>query len=82
MEVTFTVRLKGEPAEILNKLVEEGFSGSKNEAIRTSLIFYAMQLGLISPKGLHKKIKSDIAKTKIKYSEEEVQKQIKAIKNA
>ncbi len=81
MDITLTVRLKGEPAQILNEIVEKGFSGSKNEAIRTSLIFYAIQLGLISPKMLHKRIKTEISKTGVTYTENEVKRQIKAIKN-
>jgi Arc/MetJ-type ribon-helix-helix transcriptional regulator len=81
METVITVRLKGKPAQVLNEMVKKGYSGSKNEAIRTSLIFYAMQLGLISPEMLHKRIKSQIIKKGIRYSEDEVIQQIKAIKN-
>ena len=43
--VEFTVRLDGETADILNKLVERGFCASKTEAVRTALIHYALQLG-------------------------------------
>ena len=81
METVFTVRLKGKPAQLLNEIVKKGYSGSKNEAIRTSIIFYGMQLGLISPEMLHTKIRSQISKKGISYSENEVKKQIKAIKN-
>jgi hypothetical protein len=81
METVLTIRLKGKSAQLLNEIVKKGYSGSKNEAIRTSLIFYGMQLGLISPEMLHKKIRSQISKKGISYSENEVKKQIKAIKN-
>jgi len=79
METTLTIRLKGEPAEILNALIEKGYFASKNEAIRASLIFYAMQLGLISPKDIHTRIKAQIRGSRIRYSKKDVKKQLKAI---
>lgn len=75
-EVTFTVRLKGDVADLVTDLVNRGYSGSKTEAIRTSLIFYGIRLGLISPKMLHKKALIKIAKSNERYSDKEIERQI------
>jgi len=80
MSTTITVRLNGEPEKILDEMVKKGYSASKNEAIRTSLVFYALQLGLISPSEIHKNIKSLVKSSGIRYSENEVKKQLKAIR--
>ena len=79
METSFTVRLKGEPALIINKLIEMGYTTSKNEAIRTALIFYAMRLGLITPEKLYKKSKAVVKASKFKYSDNDIKKQIEEL---
>ncbi|MEM2918163.1 MAG: hypothetical protein QXY62_01505 [Candidatus Altiarchaeota archaeon] len=78
MESTiFTVRLKGDVAEVVNELVKRGYSESKTEAIRTSLVFYGIQLGLISPKRLHKKVLEKMEKSGKSYTDKEIEKQLK-----
>jgi Arc/MetJ-type ribon-helix-helix transcriptional regulator len=52
---TFTVRLKGDVLDLVNGLVSRGYSESKTEAIRTSLAFYGMHLGLIGREKLKTK---------------------------
>lgn len=74
---TFTVRLKGDVAEVVDELVKRGYSESKTEVIRTSLVFYGMQLGLISPKRLHRKVLERMEKSGKKYSDKEIEKQLK-----
>ncbi|MBN2251159.1 MAG: hypothetical protein JW724_03695 [Candidatus Altiarchaeota archaeon] len=76
---TFTVRLKGDVAEVVDELVNRGYSESKTEAIRTSLVFYGMQLGLISSKRLHRKVLKTMKESGKKYSDEEIQEQLKGI---
>ncbi|MFZ2455072.1 MAG: hypothetical protein WAX07_01160 [Candidatus Altiarchaeia archaeon] len=76
---TFTVRLKGDVADVVDELVSRGYSESKTEAIRTSLVFYGMQLGLITPKKLHKKVLGDIKKSGKKYSDKEIEAQLKGL---
>lgn len=77
--VNFTVRLKGDIAEIVDELIYRGYSESKTEAIRTSLIFYGMQLGLISPKMMHKRVFERMRASGKKYSDEEIKKQIRSL---
>lgn len=80
MSTTITVRLSGEPEKILNEIVKRGYSASKNEAIRASLVFYALQLGLISPLEIHNNVKNLVKNSGLRYSENEVKKQLKAIR--
>ena len=75
----FTVRLKGDVADIVDELVSRGYSESKTEAIRTSLVFYGMQLGLISPKRLHRKVLGKMKKSGKKYTDEDIKEQLKGI---
>ena len=76
---TFTVRLKGDVAEVVDELVSRGYSESKTEAIRTSLVFYGLQLGLISPKRLHKKVLEKMRKSGKSYSDQEIKEQLKGV---
>lgn len=78
--MAFTLRLKGETASLVNELMDKGYSESKTELFRTALIFYAVQLGIISPKMLHKKVLEEIKKTGKKYSDKEIEEQIKSIR--
>ncbi len=75
----FTVRLRGDVAEVVDELVSRGYSESKTEAIRTSLAFYGMHLGLISPKKLHKKVLAKMKNSGKRYSDEEINEQLKSI---
>jgi len=77
--VNFTVRLKGDVAEVVDELIRRGYSESKTEAIRTSLILYGMQLGLISSKTMHKRVLEKMRSSRKKYSDEEIKKQIKSL---
>lgn len=76
---TFTVRLKGDVAEVVDELVRRGYSESKTEAIRTSLVFYGMHLGLMKPKMLHEKALDKVKKSGKKYTDEEIKAQLKGL---
>lgn len=78
--MAFTLRLKGETASLVDELMKKGYSESKTELFRTALIFYAMQLGIISPNFLYKSIVKEIEKTGKRFSDREIQKQIDSIR--
>ncbi|MFH0713450.1 MAG: hypothetical protein V1722_02610 [Candidatus Micrarchaeota archaeon] len=77
--VDFTVRLKGESASVLNKLVNQGYCGSKTEAVRTALISYALKLGVISPNELFRKTAERVSKKG--YTDDEIKAQIASIRS-
>lgn len=56
MESTLTLTFKGIEAEILNKMVSLGLFNTKSEAIRSALIKYAIDLGLLERKNIWAKI--------------------------
>lgn len=56
MESTLTLKIKGIEAEILNKMVSLGLFNTKSEAIRSALIKYAIDLGLLERKNIWAKI--------------------------
>lgn len=76
---TFTVRLKGDVEKLVDELIRRGYSESKTEAVRTSLVFYGMQLGLISSKRLHKKVFEGIEESGKRYGDEEIKRQIRSL---
>ncbi len=80
-EVAINVKLKGDIARLVNDIIEKGYSESKGDLVRNSIIFYAMKLGLFSPKALHKDALAKIRESGIKYTDEEIMKQIKEIEN-
>jgi len=56
MESTITLKIKGIEAEILDKMVSLGLFNTKSEAIRSALIKYAIDLGLLERKDIWAKI--------------------------
>lgn len=80
-EVAINVKLKGNTARLVNDIIKRGYSESKGDLVRSSIIFYAMKLGLISPKTLRKEAMDKIKASGIKYTNEEIRKQIEEIEN-
>ncbi len=79
MNVDFTVRLRGESAHVLKKIVDSGYSASKTEAVRAALIHYGLELGLISANELFKKTAKRVSARG--YSEEDIKAQLSAIRS-
>ena len=77
--IAFTVRLRGQTASVMEDLVRRGYSGSKTELVRTALLFYAMQLGFLAPKALHRNVLKRIAASGKKYSDKEIREQIQQL---
>lgn len=80
-EISINIKLKGEIAQLVNDIINKGYSESKGDLVRNSIIFYAMKLGLFSPKTLHNVALEKIKASGIKYTDEEISKQLKEIEN-
>lgn len=55
-ESTLTLKFKGLEGEILEELVKSGLFNTKSEALRSSLVHFAIHLDLIKRKKLWQKI--------------------------
>ncbi|GFO97664.1 hypothetical protein ig2599ANME_1869 [groundwater metagenome] len=80
-EVAINVKLRGDTARLVNDIIKKGYSESKGDLVRNSIILYAVKLGLISPKALHREVMEKIKASGIKYTDEEIEKQIEEIEN-
>lgn len=80
-EVAINVKLKGDIARIVNDIIKKGYSESKGDLVRNSIILYAIKLGFISPKTLHREIIEKIKTSDIKYTDEEIKQQLEEIEN-
>ncbi len=56
MKSTLTLKFKGIEAGMLDEMVKTGLFNSKSEAIRASLVYYGMEVGLLSKERLWKQI--------------------------
>ena len=61
---------------MIKELVKEGYSESKTEAVRTALILYAVQLGLISKRKLRRDALNSVRDSGKEYSDAEITKMI------
>lgn len=53
---TLTLKFRGIEADALNKMVMSGLFNTKSEAIRSALVHYSIEVGIIEPKTLWKQI--------------------------
>ena len=79
-ELKIAVKLKGEVANLAERLIKRGYSTTKADLVKDSIIFYGMQLGLTSPRRLHKTVLGKIKYSGKKFSDEEIKEQIRKIK--
>jgi len=47
METNLTLKFKGVEAKLLNEMIKKGIFNTKSEAIRSALVNYSLQLGLL-----------------------------------
>ncbi len=52
MELTLTIKFRGAEAELLDRLVRSGLFATKSEAIRSALVKYGADLGLLRARDL------------------------------
>lgn len=55
-DTTLTLKFKGVEANILNEMIKSGLFNTKSEAIRSALVHYSLDLGLIGKENLWKEI--------------------------
>ena len=77
-ESTLTLKFKGVEGEILNEMVQSGLFNSKSEAVRSSLVHYAIHLNLFERKKLWQKIQKISPR---KVSPKQLEKDLEAIEN-
>lgn len=56
MESTLTLKFRGIEAKVLDKMVKSGLFNTKSEAIRSALIHYSMDVGLLDKKMIWQEI--------------------------
>ena len=57
-ETALTLKFKGVEADILNRMIDTGLFNTKSEAIRSALVHYSLELGLLGPDKLWKEIRT------------------------
>jgi formiminotetrahydrofolate cyclodeaminase len=60
-----TVKFRGIPEEILDKMLEYGIAETKSEAIRVAILNFGIEMGLLSEEGLIKSLREQLAEDKI-----------------
>ncbi len=55
-KTTLTLKFRGLDAEILDRMVTSGLFNNKSEAVRASLVRYALELGFLGRKDLWERI--------------------------
>jgi len=73
-----TVKFRGIPEEILDKMVEYGIAETKSEAIRVAILNFGIEMGLLSEQGLIKSLREHLARSKI--PQEKVAEEIERVK--
>jgi len=73
-----TVKFRGIPEEILDKMVEYGIAETKSEAIRVAILNFGIEMGLLSEQGLIKSLREHLAG--IKIPREKVAEEIERVK--
>ncbi len=57
-ESTLTLKFRGVEAEVLNTMVNTGLFNTKSEAIRSALVHYSLELGLLGRERLWQKLQA------------------------
>lgn len=78
METNLTLKFRGMEAEVLNEMVRKGLFNTKSEAIRSALVHYSLELGLLGRVKLWKEIQSF---PKRKISPEQLAKDLEKLEN-
>ncbi len=74
------VKLKGVPASVLSKLVEQGYYSTKSEALRAGVVRLGQQFGIVSPtEEAWVRLQSEIRKTGKRLSAEKVLRELERL---
>ena len=58
METNLTLKFRGIEAEVLDEMIKKGLFNTKSEAIRSALVHYSLELGLLGRARLWNEIKN------------------------
>lgn len=79
MESSLTIKFRGAEAELLDRLVRSGLFATKSEAIRSALVKYGADLGLLRAKDLWTAIE---ARPRRRVTAERLQKDVRKAEDA
>ena len=77
-ETTLTLKFRGIEADVLEQMIKSGLFNTKSEAIRSALVHYSLELGLIGKEKLWAQIQK-FPKRNIKP--EQLDKELEALEN-
>ena len=77
-ETTLTLKFRGVESEVLEEMVKSGFFNTKSEAIRSALVHYSMELGLLGREKLWQQIRKFPRR---KVSPKKLQKELEEIED-
>ena len=78
VETALTLKFRGVEADVLNHMVESGLFNTKSEAVRSALVHYSLELGLLGRERLWK----DLQKfPKRKVTPQQLAKDLEALEN-
>lgn len=77
-ETNLTLKFRGAEANLLNKMVHVGLFNTKSEAIRSAIVHYSLELGLLGRERLWKEIQ---AYPRRKVTPKQLAKDLEAIEN-
>lgn len=78
METNLTLKFRGIEAEILEEMIKKGLFNTKSEAIRSALVHYSLELGLLGRANLWKEIQKF---PKRKITSEQLAKELERIED-
>lgn len=78
METTLTLKFRGIEARLLNEMIKSGLFNTKSEAIRSALVKYGLDLGLLRREKVWKRIERH---KKREVSAKQLKKDLEMIEN-
>lgn len=77
-DTTLTLKFRGIEADVLDKMINSGLFNTKSEAIRSALVHYSLELGLIGKEKLWTQIQKF---PKRKVEAKNLQKELEELEN-
>jgi len=77
-DTTLTLKFKGIEADVLDEMIKSGLFNTKSEAIRSALVHYSLELGLIGKEKLWAQIQKF---PKRKVEAKNLQKELEEVEN-
>ncbi len=77
-DTTLTLKFRGMEAEVLNRMIDSGLFNTKSEAIRSALVHFSLELGLLGKEKLWNEIQQF---PKRKVAPQQLAKELDALEN-